>query len=269
MYLLKDDLYYKPVSGNSLKPASKKIAIMQPYFLPYLGYFQLIKAVDIFVVYDNVKYTKKGWINRNRMLLNGHDTMFTLPLAASSDSLPVNEKHISDIFDVVKRKTLAKMENAYREAPFFKATFPLIKSVFEYNSRNLFQFVYNAILVMLEHLNIKTSLVISSSLAVDNQCKGVNKVIAICNSMGATTYINPIGGIHLYTDKVFKEAGIDLYFHNMNVLPYTQPADHFVSHLSILDVLMYNNPERIAEMLEEYALIKSADISGQMGSDEP
>lgn len=256
MFALTEDLPLNPLPLSGLNPVAHKIAVMQPYFLPYLGYFQLIKAVNIFVVYDNIKYTKKGWINRNRILLDGRDILFTIPLAGSSDFLPVNEKHIAGDYDNQKIKMLARIQQAYRKAPYFKDIFPIVERIFNYNSRNLFDFIFYSIQAILDLLSIKTSLVVSSTLLIDHQYKGVDKVIAICNSLQADTYINPIGGICLYTGKEFKDSGIDLYFHHMDVVPYKQAAGTFISHLSIIDVLMYNSLEQVNTMLGQYTLIE-------------
>ena len=112
-----------------------KIGIMQPYFFPYIGYFQLIQSVDIFVVYDNIKYTKKGWINRNRMLLNGKDVMFTLPLKKDSDLLDVRERELATDFNC--NKLLNQIKGVYGGAPYFEQTFPLVKSIVRYEDKNL------------------------------------------------------------------------------------------------------------------------------------
>lgn len=260
----------EPALLPGLEPAVNRIAIMQPYFLPYLGYFQLIKAVDVFVIYDNIKYTKKGWINRNRILLNGRDTLFTIPLAGSSDFLPINQKFIAADFESRRSHTLARIQEAYRKAPQFDNIYPVIERIFHDNSRNLFNFIYNSIREVLRVLGISTTLVVSSSLEVDHQSKGVHKVLAICNSLHAHTYINPIGGVELYTGKEFRDYGINLYFHNMNVVPYSQAADEFVSHLSIVDVLMYNSPEQVNALLDQYKLLEPADRihTGNQPNDE-
>lgn len=250
------DLLPDPLPYTGINPVAHKIAVMQPYFLPYLGYFQLIKAVNVFVVYDNIKYTKKGWINRNRILLDGRDILFTIPLAGSSDFLPVNEKHIADDYDNQKVKMLARIQQAYRKAPYFNDIFPIVERIFNCKSRNLFDFIFYSIQVILDLLSIKTPLVVSSTLLIDPRYKGVDKVIAICNSIQADTYINPIGGIRLYTGKEFKNSGIDLYFHHMDVVPYKQAAGTFISHLSIIDVLMYNSLEQVNTMLGQYTLIE-------------
>jgi hypothetical protein len=237
-----------------------KIAIMQPYFFPYLGYFQLIKAVDIFVVYDNIKYTKKGWINRNRILLHGKDVLFTIPLVKSSDFLTVKEKFISAEFNAGKEKILAQIRGAYCKAPYFEETYPVLESAFSYQNKNLFDFVFNSVITVLGLLAINTKIVISSSLPIDHELRASSKVIAICNHFQATTYINLIGGTTLYTGKEFAEHGIDLRFHNLIVTPYNQAAKSFMSHLSIIDVLMYNGRQRATAMLEQYQLLEPRQV---------
>lgn len=254
MLVLIRDIPAGSLPDSGVTPETHRIAIMQPYFLPYLGYFQLIKAVNIFVVYDNVKYTKKGWINRNRILLNGRDALFTIPLVGSSDFLTVRQKHIACEYDNKKVKMLARIQYAYRKAPYFKNIYPVVEMIFNYNNKNLFDFVFHSIRVILELLEIKTSLVVSSTLLIDHQSRGVNKVLAICNSLQADTYINPIGGTDLYTGKEFKNSGIDLYFHHMEVVPYEQACGTFISHLSIIDVLMHNSLDHVNNMLEQYTL---------------
>ena len=107
-----------------------KIAIMQPYFLPYIGYYQLINAVDTFIVYDNIKYTKKGWINRNRFLFNGRDETFTIPLKNDSDYLDIYQRSLSKDYLIYNRKTLRKIEQSYRKAPNFDTVFPIIEEIF-------------------------------------------------------------------------------------------------------------------------------------------
>jgi hypothetical protein len=232
-----------------------KIAIMQPYFLPYLGYFQLIHAADKFVVYDNIEYTKQSWFNRNRILLNGKDHLFTIPLTKSSDYLKVNEKFISDTFEADRKKILAQIQSAYRKAPYFKEVYPVIESIFKANKKNLFEYLYNSLLAVLSLLSIDTEIIISSDVTIDHELKGADKVIAICNTLQGATYYNPIGGVTLYNKELFKQHGIDLYFLEMIPEPYDQGTGSFISHLSIIDVLMFNGPEQTKRMLDQYKLI--------------
>ncbi len=237
-----------------------KLAIMQPYFLPYLGYFQLINAVDLFVVYDNIKYTKKGWINRNRFLLNGKDALFTIPIAASSDFLDVSQKSLANDYTKESGHILARIRQAYRKAPQFGQIYPVIESIFTHDNRNLFGFIFHAIRTIVQLLDITTELIVSSSLDIDHQSKGVLKVLAICQKLQADTYINPIGGIELYAGQDFRASGVNLYFHNMEVVAYRQAGTEFISHLSIIDVLMFNSLPQVKAMLQQFKLLEPADI---------
>jgi len=168
------------------------VAVMQPYFLPYVGYFQLIAAADLFIIYDNIKYTKKGWINRNRMLLNGSDAIFSLPLKKDSDSLDVVQRELAADYD--RTQLLNKFKGAYAHAPYFSQTFPLLEGIVRYDDANLFRYIHHSLMLLLEHLDIKTEIRISSEITIDHSLKNQHKVIALCNSVGADVYLNPIGG---------------------------------------------------------------------------
>jgi len=211
---------------------------MQPYFFPYIGYFQLIAAVDQFVVYDKIKYTKKGWINRNRMLQNGKDVMFTLPLKNDSDYLDVCERELAVGFK--RDKMLNQFKAAYRRAPYFSQTFPLLEQIMRYDDTNLFSFLHNSIVKTCTHLGIATEIRISSDIAIDHELKNQDKVLALCEAVGASTYVNAIGGIDLYSIEAFRGKGIDLKFINSTQFEYPQLGDTFVPWLSIIDVMMFN-----------------------------
>ena len=215
-----------------------RLAIMQPYFFPYIGYFQLIAAVDLFIVYDNIKYTKKGWINRNRMLQNGKGVMFSLPLKSDSDYLDVFERELAPDFN--RDKLLNQFKGAYRHAPYFAQTFPLIEQVVRYEDMNLFRFLHHFIVKTSEHLGITTEIWMSSDIAIDHGLKNQDKVLALCEAVGATTYVNAIGGMELYSKETFREQGIDLKFIQSRAFEYPQFGDVFVPWLSIIDVMMFN-----------------------------
>lgn len=231
-----------------------KGAIMQPYFLPYIGYFQLIASVDLFIVYDNIKYTKKGWINRNRMLLNGTDAIFTLPLKKGSDSLDVVERELVADFDRVK--LLNQFRGAYGGAPYFAQTYPVLERIVCYEDLNLFRYIHHSIVRLCEHLGIKTEICISSEIAIDHGLKGKDKVQALCKAVGADTYINTIGGVELYGKDDFRIQGIDLKFIKARPFEYAQFGAPFVPWLSIVDVLMFNPLNTVRACINEnYELI--------------
>ena len=216
-----------------------KLAIMQPYFLPYIGYFQLIASVDRFVIYDNIKYTKKGWINRNRFLMNCTDAIFSIPLKKASDFLDIVEREISPSYD--RDKLLAKLRRAYSGAPYFEQTYCLLEQIVMSKEINLFHCVYRSVLQVCKHLDINTPIVISSEVPIDHCLKSEERVLAICEAYKASVYINPIGGIKLYSKQTFLRKGIDLKFiESKQSIKYKQNDCEFVPRLSIIDVLMFN-----------------------------
>ena len=216
--------------------------IMQPYFLPYIGYFQLIAAVDVFVVYDNIKYTKKGWINRNRMPQNGSDATFTLPLKSAPDSLDVVERELAPDFN--RDKLLNRVREAYRRAPYFEQTFPLIEQIGRHDDTNLFRFLHHSIATICQHLEIATEIRVSSEISMDHQLRSQDRVLACCAALGANTYVNAIGGVDLYSKEAFRARGMDLKFLRSKSFEYPQFGDPFVPWLSIIDVLMFNSAEQ-------------------------
>jgi len=226
---------------------------MQPYFMPYIGYWQLLGAVDAFVLYDNIQYTKKGWINRNRFLKNGQDWLFTIPLKKDSEYLAVAQRSIADNFDC--DKLLNQLAASYRKAPFFARVFPVVSSIIQAGHRNLFEYIHHSIRVTADFLEIKTPLVISSTVAIDHSLRGEQKVLAICKALGATTYINAIGGQELYSPAAFGTEGIALKFIKTTPMAYPQFGGEFVANLSIIDVMMFNSQESIRAMLGHYDLV--------------
>ena len=231
-----------------------RVAIMQPYFFPYIGYFQLIKSADIFVIYDNIKYTKKGWINRNRILQNGVDTLISLPIKNGSDSLHVYEREVSADFD--KKKFLNRIKGAYARAPHFSSTYALLEQIISYNDVNLFDFLNNSVTKLCAYLEIDTKIVKSSSIKIDHNLRSQDKVLALCSAVGAKIYINAIGGMELYSKEVFTSNNIELKFIKSNSINYKQFDHEFCPWLSIIDVMMFNDMEFIKASLINYELIE-------------
>lgn len=229
------------------------LGIMQPYFLPYIGYWQLLAAVDRFVVYDNIQYTKKGWINRNRFLLNGGDAVFTVPVKKGSHLLNVADRTLADDFD--PGTLLNALAAAYRKAPFFGAVFPVIETVIAAAPRNLFEYLHHGLTVIADFLDIRTPIVVSSTVAIDHHLESERKVLALCEALGASRYINSIGGQHLYSASAFAAHGIELRFIQSRPMTYAQYNSPFVAGLSIVDVMMFNSKDTIRGMLGAYDLI--------------
>ena len=229
------------------------VGIMQPYFLPYIGYFQLINAVDTFVIYDNIQYTKKGWINRNRMLQNNTDDIFTLPIKKDSDYLNIDQRFVADDFNALKLYN--KIKTLYKRADYFENTFELMNEILDYNDKNLFEYILHSIHVLVKYLDIKTKIIVSSTIDIDHTLTGQDKVIAICKELKASDYINSIGGVELYSKDTFLQNNIKLGFIKSKEIVYEQFNNEFVPWLSILDILMFNDKDKIKSMLTNYEVI--------------
>ena len=232
-----------------------KLAIMQPYFIPYIGYFQLINSVDTFVVYDNIQFSKRGWFHRNRILVNGNDKMISLPLKKDSDYLDVNQRRLADSFETEKLKLMAQIKNAYQKAPQFTTIMPMVEDCFLQDSRNLFRFVFYSIRKITDVLEIKTNLICSSDIRIDHALKGQDKVLGICDNLSATQYINSIGGQDLYDKTTFEKNGTQLSFLQPDDIIYPQFQNAFVPWLSIVDVLMFNSIDEVKRLLDSYTLL--------------
>ncbi len=228
---------------------------MQAYIFPYIGYFQLINSVDEFIIYDNIQYTKKGWINRNRILSNGKDKLITVPLKKDSDYLNIFDRELSSNWGNDRKKLLNIIRESYRKALFFDDVYPLIERSLLYEENNLFKFIVNTLEVINGYLGIKTPIVTSSTIEIDHTLTSKEKVIALCKERGADVYVNPIGGVELYSKEAFKNEDLELFFIKSDNIVYEQFKNDFIPWLSIIDVMMFNSKEEINKYLNSYSLI--------------
>jgi hypothetical protein len=232
------------------------LAIMQPYFFPYLGYFQLIHEADRFVIYDNIEFTKKGWINRNRILGRNEPDVISLPLRKDSDYLDICERSLADVWPMERKKMLNKIRAMYNKAPEYNAVFPLVEGILSSPETNLFLFLKSSLETICGYLDMDTSFVVSSGVPIDHTLKAADKVIGICKALGADRYVNPIGGVELYSRERFEEEGIELAFIRMNELVYPQGKQAFQPSLSIIDVMMFNSKEQVKNYISgAYSLL--------------
>lgn len=231
-----------------------KIGIMQPYFVPYIGYWQLMNLVDQYVIYDDVNYIKGGWINRNRILVNGKPKYFNLPMHGASSNLLIKEVK-ADFNEAIIRKNLRSIEGAYRKAPYYETVYSILEEILWCEEDNIAKYLENSFKVIGRYLGIQTELLISSDLEKDNTLRGQDKVLAICGMLHATEYYNAIGGQELYSFEAFKKHGIQLNFVKTQEIIYKQFENEFQPNLSIVDVMMFNSADRIKEFLNAYTLI--------------
>ena len=225
----------------------------QPYFLPYIGFWQMISAVDLYEICDDFSYIKGGWVNRNRILINGKPSFFNIEVQHATSNKAINELELSEI-NVEKK--LWQLTCAYAKAPYFKNGMAIAEQVFSCPDKNMARFLITSIKVICDYLDIKTKIILSSEYDRDRSLKKEQSIYQCCKIWGADTYYNAIGGQELYSFDDFRKNGINLAFIKTNDIRYHQfYGQEFVPNLSILDVIMFNPVEKIQEMLKEYTLI--------------
>lgn len=231
------------------------IAVMQPYFFPYIGYFQLINAVDEFIFYDDVDFIKNGWINRNRVLINGDAKYMTIPCKdVSSNKLIKNIKH--GLNEKTKNKLLKKVRFTYSQAPFFEKVFDLISNVLSNTSELVSDLAIQSVKQTSHYLGIDVHFMKSSESFSNQSLDAADRLIDICKARGASRYVNPIGGQKLYDKGYFRKKGITLQFLEPSIQKYIQFNNEFVPALSIIDVMMFNSSNKItSELLNTYRIL--------------
>jgi len=235
------------------------VAIMQPYFFPYAGYFQLLMAADVFVLLDDIQYIQRGWINRNRILLNGEPFGIVRSVVAASHRLAINERFYTDDARG-DAKLLRLIDNAYRRAPHFERVFALVSEILASQQRNVAAFNAELVRRVAAELELPASIRCSSELSIDRALRGVDRVIAICRMLGADRYINPSGGTTLYRDENFEANGLELRFLRPLLPEYPQFGAPHVGSLSIIDVMMFNSGAALSGLLNSYELLNGADM---------
>lgn len=243
-----------------------KLAIMQPYFMPYIGYFQTMVAVDKYLLYDKVAFIKKGWINRNRIYIQNVGTQFiTIPLKNKSSFTNISDVQIDNTTDW-RSKMLNLIYYNYKRSLFFDVVYPLMENSIKQSSELISEYNFVVLNEIATFLDINTPI----ELCTDPMYEGIEEQLAkyddsllrkydrikfICQANNADNYINPIGGQNLYDKQMFAQDGITLSFVQTQVVPYSQFAPEFIPNLSIIDVLMHNGKEGTKQLLNAYTLI--------------
>ena len=222
-----------------------RLAIMQPYFLPYLGYFQLMSAVDKLVLLDDVTFIKGGWINRNRIVLNGQVRWLTLPLAKASQNRLINEIEIVDD-PLWRRKTLRAVELGYRRAPFAAQVLPLFAEMVNEARGPLSTYLFRQLRRVADYIGLKAKIEASSTIYPKEGRSGQERILHICARENATHYVNLPGGQNLYDSDLFASAGVELLFLEPNSAEFSlRHSGQEGPFLSILDLLMLNSAKAI------------------------
>lgn len=252
-----------------------KLGIMQPYFFPYIGYFQLIKNVDEFILYDDVSFIKKGWVNRNNVLINGNPFLLNVPLKGKSSFKKINEIELLED-PAWRKKMLRDLQVNYKQAKYFNDVYPILEKVINYPTAKLSELNFQSIKCVSDYLGLPTKIVTGDSGFADIEHKLKSeildetifpdtklthwirktvRIIEICRKKNAQAYFNPIGGLGLYSKEEFLLNKIDLKFIKSRSIVYKQFNHEFVPNLSIIDVLMFNSVDEVNLLLDEFDLL--------------
>jgi len=232
---------------------NKVVAVMQPYLFPYIGYFQLINESDVFVFYDDVDFIKQGWINRNRILINGDDHTFTIPCHNASSNEKI--KNVLVHKDWKSNKLLKKIKITYSNAKNFDKSFPTIKEVLNNRKNKISELAQKSVKLVCNHLSLDTDFYKSSKLPVDSSLGRAERLIKLTKHFAADTYVNMEGGEDLYSRSNFTSEGVNLKFLEPSFPKYDQYGhDDFEPGLSIIDIIMNNSNKEVNKMISKYKL---------------
>ena len=255
-----------------------RLAIMQPYFMPYIGYFQAIAAVDKYILYSNLTFIKEAWMNRNRLLMrDGTIVLATVPIRSKSSHTMIYDVEI-DNSKPWKEKLLRTLQMCYSRKPYYDETYPLIVDLLAPDYNLLKDLNAATTIGIARHLGINTQIEADNSrylpmehtlqyiesdysllphLERTHPIRKVARVIEMCRREGADHFINAIGGQQLYSKDEFAQYGIRINFVQTNPIQYRQDTKtgEFVPNLSIIDVLMNNGREGTQLLLTQYTLV--------------
>lgn len=236
-----------------------KLGIMQPYFFPYIGYFQLINAVDRWIAFDDIQFIDKGWINRNRVL---HPDpvkewqYITLPLDKRGQFDKICDISIKSQVDW-RSQILGKLTSYKKKAPYYDQTIDFVRDCFDADETNLSRFVIRSLKMTAQYVGIQTPIDVQSEM--DLHLPKIEHpgqwALRISEAVGASEYINSLGGAEIFRQEEFESAGVTLTFLQPTLAPYSQRRDGFVGGLSIIDALMFNDREKCAKLIEGYDLV--------------
>lgn len=234
-----------------------RVAIMQPYFFPYIGYFQLMHAVDTFVLFDDVQYIDRGYVNRNRIRSRDSWAWWTLSVAKGARDAAINERHYLDAPEDGER-LLAKLRAAYLKERGYSETHRLVSNVLSFADRNVAAFNGNLLRILGSAVGVECAFVSASSLGVARELRGQARIISVCRELGATLYINPVGGIDLYREEAFSDSGLELKFMRTRAQPATLATGP--QHMSIVHDLCVGGLDATRARLPEFELLREAEI---------
>jgi hypothetical protein len=232
----------------------KSVAVMQPYFIPYLGYFQLMHACDVFIFLDDAQYVKQSWINRNRLFVGERVDYYTIPVKSHRSIARINEIILTDNHALHVNGLLRKFDRTYRKTPFFEETRDILEGVLKVDDATFSGYVGGGLGYLANKLEVTAYSKLASESSIDKGLKGQQKVLSLVESAGGDTYINLPGGRTLYKSSDFDSRGLKLRFINPHLPDRYESASSSLSRLSIIDTLAHYGVEKTITLVSDYGI---------------
>jgi hypothetical protein len=230
-----------------------KLAIMQPYFFPYLGYYSLIKKSDQFILFDTVQFIRRGWIERNRILKPVEGWQYVaVPLIKKELSTIICEMEIRNNEDW-RGKLILQLAHYKKKAPFYRETLSVIQDAINMDTNSIVKLNENILKKTCEYFNIPLNISIFSemNIEIEEVTHPGEWALNITKALNGKDYINPTGGVEIFKREQFTNADIKLNFLGNNLSSYNQHRSVFERGLSIIDVMMFNDPVAICKLIDD------------------
>jgi hypothetical protein len=237
---------------------SYKIAIMQPYVFPYMGYMNLVNAADKFVFYDDVNFIKNGWINRNRIMLMGEPYRFSIPLKQQSQNISIECTEVFELSRFVD-KFLKQLGSSYKHSPYKNSVLDYVREVLSDNHKNIGEIAVSSVELFFRYIGIEKEFHYSSKeFSSTRGLKKADRLIKITQLLNSSEYLNALGGSSLYAKDLFASKGIIISFVKPSLMPYVHcnvGNGIFRPGLSIVDIMMNLSEHEIRTQLDSYELV--------------
>jgi len=224
--------------------------VLQPAFLPWLGYLSMIRMSDTFVLYDDVQFFR-WFVNRNKLKVDGKEKWLTVPVCSHRDL--ISQTNISYSTDWMNQH-LETIRHAYSRATNFKEGFDLVRTIYK-KFDTISELAVHSVRTTCDYLGLKTKLTLSSELAVSDSGK-TQRLIDICHATNARIYLTGYGSSNYIEPDLFEKAGMRMLFFKYEEKPRRQLGEGFVPYLSSIDAIMNNSKEEVLSLISMRPVLK-------------
>ena len=211
----------------------KTVVIHQPDFMPYLGFFDRLLKADIYVIFDNVQYTRRAWMNRDKIKTKKGEGWLTVSTQKAPQDTPINRILLAE--GSWREDNLNLLRTNYRNSPFFHEIMPSIEELYKFPGTRMMDFNLASIQMLMQFFDIQIETVLASSL--EPQGKNNTMIIDIMKKLGYSRYLSGVGARDYFVPELYEQAGIEVIWQDFKHPVYPQQYDGFIPYLSSIDLL--------------------------------